>query len=66
MQQFPKHDTDHTDPGDLQQLPVASRDVATLVTFDVGCWQVRVVVHESRSANEPEGLTLGRDRKVQT
>ena len=44
--------TDHQDPGDLQQLLVASRDVVNLVILDVvnlvildvGCWQVRVCV----------------------
>ena len=58
---------DRRDSGDLQQLLVASRGVATLVTPDVGCWQfhVRVVVYESRSASEPKGLTLGGDREVQ-
>ena len=66
-QQSLKHGTDHTDPGDLQQLLVASRGVVTLVTLDVGCWQVRVrvVVHESRSSSEPDGLSLGGVREVQ-
>ena len=66
-QQSRKHGTDHKDPGDLQQLLIVSRGVATLVTLDVGCWQVRVrvVVHESKSASEPEELKLGGDREVQ-
>ena len=68
MQRSPKHGTDRTDPGGLQQLLGASRGVATLVTLDVGCWRVHVrvvVVHETRSASESEGLTLGGHRQVQ-
>ena len=39
------HGTDHTDPGDLQELLVAKAEVfVTLVTLDIGCWQVRIRV----------------------
>ena len=56
-QQSRKHGTYHTDPGDLQRLLIASRVAATLVTLNVGCWQVRdrVVVHQSRSASAQIG-----------